>query len=162
MTQGQGSDPQYPPPPAPQATYAQAPAGHYAPPGYANPFPPHGTYGGAPMGYFGNLPKKHSGVGIASAVVAVLSGLSVVATFTVAVVLTVNDPTVFDDEEGPATVALGFLLVLAVILSLIGLGLGIGAVMQRDHKKTLGVVGLILNGAIVVGVVGLIVLGALA
>ena len=159
MTQGQGTDPQYPPP---QASYPQAPAGHYVPPPYGNPFPHHSSYGVAPMGYSGNLPKKHSGVGIASAVVAVLSGLSVVATFTVAVVLTVNDPTVFDDEEGPATVALRFLLVLAVILSLIGLGLGIGAVVQREHKKTLGVVGLILNGAIVVGVVGLIVLGALA
>ena len=150
MTYGQGSYPQYPPP----APYAQSPTAAYT------PVSPYG-YGGAPMGYYGGVPTKHSGVGIASVVLAVLSGLIVFGTLAVGTMMTVDDPTAFEDENATATKVLGFFILTPAVVALMGLGLGVGAAVQREHRKTFGVIGLVLNGAIVVLVVGLLVLGAL-
>jgi hypothetical protein len=160
----QSNPPQYPPPPpAPQPGQAYPPYGFYPPgaaPGVAGSAYPAGAYGYAAPGAYAPVPAKHSGVGIASLLLGILSVLGLVATTVVAVIVAGNDPSVFENENAPATIGVGVCALLCLLLSLVGIGLGIGGLVQGNRKRVFPVIGLSLNAVIVILVVGLVVLGA--
>jgi hypothetical protein len=144
MTQGHYPTP-YPAPPSPQYPHPQYPQPQYPAAGYGYTAPP---------------PLKHSGLGILSVVLAALSAVAVVVTLVVAAAMSANDPTLFDDDEGPATMALGAAVILEACLSLVGVGLGIGGLADKSRRKVFPAIGVVFNGLIILAVVALMVLGA--
>jgi hypothetical protein len=141
MTQGNYPSP-YPAPPSPQYPHPQ-----YPPAGY---------------GYTAPVPPRHSGLGIISIVLAALSAVAVVVTLVIAGVMSAKDPTMFDNDQAPATMALGAAVILGACLSLVGVGLGIGGLVDKNRKKVFPTIGVVFNALIILAVVGLMILGALA
>jgi hypothetical protein len=100
---------------------------------------------------------KQSKIGIASFVVS-LSGVIIFCTAILISILyfisiSQTNPTAFQDPwqvmnqaSSGLIITLGILSWCPPILSLVGLGLGIPAVIQKKDKKTFGVIGLIISG----------------
>lgn len=95
-------------------------------------------------------PLTHSGMGIASLALSLLSGLGLLLIFVVAG-LAESQPRGLD-ENSPAAVVLGLVMVLlTTIVQLLALGLGIAAVVQPARNKTFGVLGLVFSCACLLG-----------
>jgi hypothetical protein len=163
MIMSQSSDPPPPPPspPPPPTQQSQQPQPaqypHYMP---GNPYPfayPYSAAAGYPPPSL-----RHSGVGIASVIIAVLSVVGLMATLIGAVILVANDPSVFENEQAPATIAVGLSVIACMLLSLVGAALGIGGLAQRGRKRAVPAIGLSVNALIVLLMLGLIALGMAA
>ena len=113
---------------------------------------------------------RHSRMGIASFAISILAILGIVLFFvlvsSVASSLTGPDPQNFDPNsispDSPLATTLFFLSLLflgSVLITVVGLGLGIAGLVQRRRKKLFAALGTALNGLIVLGFVSLIVLG---
>jgi hypothetical protein len=63
------------------------------------------------------------------------------------------------DAAEAMTVMAGLVICGGAVASLVGLGLGVGGLFQEDRNRTLAVVGLILNGLVLIGGVVLVILG---
>jgi len=103
----------------------------------------------------------HSGVGIASFVAGIVALLMIVGAFGLAVVAIAGDP---HAKEPPreAFALIGLLMVGGGLVALIGTGLGIGSCCQGERKKVFGVIGLVMNGLLLLGGIGVILIGVLA
>ncbi len=104
---------------------------------------------------------KHSGLGIASLILAIVSGLSIFAVLILAGVLQASTPGIMD-EESPVVMMIGFAVIGSAGLGLIGLGLGIAGLLQSNRQKVAPVLGLILNGLVVLGFCGIMAVGLAA
>lgn len=69
------------------------------------------------------------------------------------------DPSSLLDQSSPLVILASGLICCSPVLSLLGVGLGVAAVVQKTDKKTLGIIGLVINGLIVLSVYCLFVLG---
>ncbi len=100
---------------------------------------------------------KHSGYGIASFVLALISIAAVLLAFMAAVIIVIiiEEPA---DKAAPLFAILSIGLVLAWSMSFVGAGLGIAGLLSKNRKKPFAIVGFILNLMIVAGVVPLMVL----
>ena len=120
----------------------------------------------------GGRENKHSRLGIASFVIAILVVLAILA-LVIGGPLVISssegfDPQSFDpadpqsiDPSDPAIIALqvlGLGFIVGVLLSFVGLGLGIAGIIQRRRKRLFAVIGAVLNGLVVLGVIVLVVL----
>lgn len=114
---------------------------------------------------------RHSRMGIASFVIGILSILGIILFFvlvsSVASSAIGSDPQNFDPNslspDSPLATTLFFLSLLflgSILITVVGLGLGISGLIQRRRKKLFAALGTALNGLIVLGFVSLIVLGA--
>lgn len=101
---------------------------------------------------------KHSGLGIASFAISVLSGILIFVMFVVAGVMESSTPGGMD-EESPAAIMLGLSLFAFVFLSLLAFVLGIAGLFQSNRKKVFAVLGLVFSGMVIFGTVGLILVG---
>jgi len=104
------------------------------------------TYHAAP------LPIHHSGVGLASLIVGVLSILFFLGFIGAGIFAELNLPGGVDgvDEDSlPFAIAV-IVFFLGYGLACAGIGLGIGVILHSDRKRTLALLGLSLNGFIVV------------
>jgi hypothetical protein len=104
--------------------------------------------------------EPHSGLGIASLVLAVIAGIAMLLIFTIVGVMAGDDVGGLD-EESPEAMALGAFAIGACALTLLGLGLGVGALLQKDRNKLFGALGVVANGLVLVGSGGLMCAGAL-
>jgi hypothetical protein len=104
--------------------------------------------------------EPHSGLGAASLVLAIIAGLGMLIIFAVAGVIAAGDAGGLD-EESPEAMVLGALVIGACALALLGLGLGVGALLQKDRNKLFGIIGVIANALVLVGTGALICIGAL-
>lgn len=102
--------------------------------------------------------KPHSGLGLASCIIAALSGL--VMLITVGVAGYVSSDAEMDSDES-ITIAIGLVLMAAAGVSVLGGAIGIGALFQTDRKPMLGILGITFNGLIIAGLIGLIVIGTM-
>jgi hypothetical protein len=114
-------------------------------------------YYGVPHGY-GEPAKPHSGMGIASFIISILSGLAMLAMFIVAGFMSVQAGGRMD-EKSPEAMAVGCSIMVGIVICVVGLILGLAGLAQKDRKKAFSVLGVIFNGGIVLLVVGLILLG---
>lgn len=112
---------------------------------------------GAPLP--AQLPMKHSGLGISSFVIALLAGPGMFLLLLIAGVMATQAPNGQIDEKSAAAVGLGLMLIGGVVVSLIGVGLGIAGVAQKGRKRVFAVLGLVFNGIIAIGVLGIMLLG---
>lgn len=105
--------------------------------------------------------KKQSGLGIASFIIALVGGFVMFAVFGIAGYLehTMDGGMT---EESPEAVLVGLAMMGDGLLVLLGLGLGIAGLFQSDRKKLFAILGLALNGLIVLGAAGLVAIGMLA
>lgn len=126
-------------------------------------------YGGMKRGEAGRE-DRHSRMGIASLMLAVLAIIAIVLFFVISVSVASseigNNPQSFDpnsiDESSPlaSTFALlGLGLIGSVLLTVVGFGLGVAGLIQRRRKRLFAILGTILNGLVVLGVIALFVLG---
>jgi len=120
---------------------------------YDDPFQaPHEPFG---AGEYGAL--SHSGLGVASCVVGVLAGVFEVAIVAIAGVIEVSTPGGMD-EESPAAILVGLGLFAGLAIAMLGVGLGIGGLMQR-RKKLFAVLGVLVSLLVTCGVASLFVIG---
>lgn len=104
-------------------------------------------------------PLKHSGMGIASFVIAIAQGILTVIVIVVAGILTTMGP---QSEHQGAFMIVGLVIMGGMLLHLIGIGLGIAGACQKNRKKIFSILGLILNICAILIVVFLIVVGMMA
>lgn len=64
-------------------------------------------------------------------------------------------------ENSPVIIIIGLCAILGLIACLIGIGLGIAGVLQKNRKIIFSILGLIFNATILLGVVVLIIVGNL-
>ncbi len=84
--------------------------------------------------------SKHSGLGIASFVLSLLSGFSIFALVVVSALLEAANPGAMN-EESPIAVAVGLMLFFLLGLCLLAIGLGIGGMFQGSRKKIFCILG---------------------
>lgn len=115
--------------------------------------------------------EKHSGIGIASFIVSIL-GLLI---FCVAMLISVgygvslagSNPNAGQNPYGSIDLGAPAMMVAIIlswcgpILNLVGIGLGIAAVLQKNDKKTFGIVGLVISGLVVISFCLMTILGSI-
>jgi hypothetical protein len=104
--------------------------------------------------------SRHSGFGIASFVIAILVGIAEFILLVVAGVMEAKTPGGMD-EDAPATIILGSLLIGGLLMSFVGAVLAIAGLVQGGRSKVFPVLGLGFNGMIILGVIGIIIIGLL-
>ncbi|EXX91672.1 hypothetical protein BG53_08740 [Paenibacillus darwinianus] len=111
--------------------------------------------------------RKQSGLGIASFIIGIVCMFALIASIAIATasVMDFVSPDGTFDESMMESQGMGALMTVAIVgmgslaLSFAGLILGIIGCVQKNRRKTLAIIGLILNGLLLVGFVGLMVIG---
>ena len=106
-------------------------------------------------------PMKHSRLGIASFIVSLVTLLLFFLIILIAGVYATNNPGAIEQEMSPFLIFIGFITIFALLLCLVGIGLGIAGALQKDRKVVFAVLGLIFNAVIFFGAIGLAILGNL-
>ncbi len=101
---------------------------------------------------------RHSGLGIASFIAAILVGLTEVGIIGAASIAEVRNPGIIN-EESPWAMAAELGVCGGILLAIAGAGLGIAGLMQSQRYKLFAIIGLVFNSMIVLGMVGLIAIG---
>jgi len=135
----------------PQQRYDQYPYGQQ----YGQPQPM--AYGAYP--YQPYPENKHSGMGVASFIIGLGIGLLELAMVIAAAVMESQAGPSGLDEKSPAAIILGLVLLTGLLVALLGAGLGAAACLQANRKKIFGILGILINGMILLVVVGLMVVG---
>jgi hypothetical protein len=104
---------------------------------------------------------KHTGVGIASFIISVISGLMLIVLVIIAGVMEASSPDGLDEESTDAIIV-GLGLIGFMFGALLGLVLGIVGVFQSRRKKIFAILGMLLGGLTFFGVLGLMVIGLAA
>ncbi len=107
------------------------------------------------------MQTRHSGMGIAAFIVALLGGVLLFVMIAVAGVAESRTPGGLDEGSSTA-VLIGLGIMAAVLMELVALGLGIGGVLQKDRQRIFAVLGLVFSIGAMLGTVGLMVLGLMS
>ncbi len=126
--------------------------------------PPAGPVRGRPEsgyadegGYGRRRRAGHSGLGIASFIIGLVVVVLCLLVVILAAALSASRPS-HETADAMALMA-GVAICGGLAASLVGLGLGVGGVFQEDRNRTLAVVGLALNGLVLLGGVILLLIG---
>ncbi|MFB9327469.1 hypothetical protein ACFFSY_16185 [Paenibacillus aurantiacus] len=113
-------------------------------------------------------PSKQSGLGIASFIIGVASIAGVIVSIIIITSYIMNDLGLNGNmieidaaELGPQLMLGGLLMLGSVLLALLGLILGIVGACMRNRRKAFAIVGIVLNGLLVVLVGALFLIGIL-
>ncbi|MCG9748088.1 hypothetical protein [Shewanella sp. Isolate8] len=101
---------------------------------------------------------KHSGLGIAAFILSILSTLLIFALVTIAGILEATTPGGMD-ETSPEAIIVGMLIFAFIGLALVGLGLGIGGLVQKQRKKIFAILGTIFSSVTIMATLALIAYG---
>lgn len=102
--------------------------------------------------------EHHSGIGIASFIISIVSGVSLIALFLLSVILA---PSVEGfDENSKEAMILGLLLFACLFVLLLGIGLGIGGLFQKNRKRLFAILGLFVSALVLLGSVSLVMVGS--
>jgi len=104
------------------------------------------------------MEQKHSGLGIASFISSINSGISLFLIFVVAGVMETSSPGGMD-EESPAAIVAGLGMLAFLFVALIALGLGIAGIIQKDRKKLFAVLGTVFSACAFLGTLFLVLIG---
>lgn len=102
--------------------------------------------------------KKHSGLGIASFILSIVSGLLIFLVVVVAGVMEASTPGGIDEESSGA-VMLGLFLFAFLGAALVALGLGIGGLLQKERKKIFAILGTVFSAVSVVLTIFIMIIG---
>lgn len=134
------------------------------PPQPPNGYAPYGAgpWYGSPYPMYEQPPMPHAGLGIASFFIAVAVGLGMAVTFVVTFVVIffeVMRTGGVPDQTSPTLRLSSLFMCGCVLMNLVGVGLGIGALFQSNRRQIFSILGLIFNAMTVLGFVGLSILG---
>ena len=101
---------------------------------------------------------KHSGLGIASFIISIVIGMFDFFLVTIAGIVEATAPGGID-EESVVAVAVGLSIFLGFGVSLIGIGLAIAGLIQKNRKKIFPILGLVFNLTIIIVVIGIMIIG---
>ena len=104
------------------------------------------------------MEQKHSGLGIASFISSVISGILLFLIIVVASVMEASTPGGMD-EESPAVIVVGLCVYAFLFVALIALGLGIGGLIQKDRKKLFALLGTVFSACVFLGTLFLVLIG---
>jgi hypothetical protein len=102
----------------------------------------------------------HSGPGVASFILGLLSGFAVLCVLVLAGVLAMQAGGDID-EESPEALLVGGALLVSLLVALVGAVLGGVGLAQRHRKKIFAVLGLCFSLLVLLGAAGVLVLGVL-
>lgn len=102
--------------------------------------------------------KKHSAYGIACFIISIVAILMI---FGVLLVSQIINPIEAGLSEDSFYVVIGLIAILGGFLSLIGLGLGIYGVVQKNRKRVFSVLGVIFNVLVVIFVLACFFIGSM-
>ena len=102
--------------------------------------------------------QKHSGLGIASFITSIVSGIFIFLFIVVASVMEASTPGGMDEESAGA-VTVGLSLIACMGASFIALGLGIGGLLQKERKKIFAILGTVFSAVSLVGTIFLVIIG---
>lgn len=105
-----------------------------------------------------STPLKHSGLGIASTVIAVFAGLALLAVFVYAGYVGMNEGGQLSETD-PRAMMIGFGMIAALAVLALGAILGIAGLFVGERKRVFAWVGLVLNALPIVGGIALVILG---
>ncbi len=111
-----------------------------------------------PMMYAEGQPSKHSGIGIASFVIAIGVGCAEFILIAIAGIMEATTPGGMD-EESPQAIMVGLGILAGLALCLPGIGLGFAGVVVKGRKKLFAILGLVFNCSILACVTALLLFG---
>lgn len=118
------------------------------------------SYGSTRARFEGAAKAKQSGLGIASFILSLLCGIGVFALFMFAGALEMSTPGGLDEDSlAMGLIGIGIIGFLAV--SVVGLALGIAALVQTGRKKVFAILGTVFSALVLFGTGFLILLGLL-
>lgn len=102
--------------------------------------------------------QRHSGLGIASFIISIVSGMLIFIVIVIAGVMEVSTPGGIDENSAGA-VMVGLFLILFVGTALVALGLGIAGLLQKQRKKIFSILGTVFSSVTLVGTTFIMALG---
>jgi hypothetical protein len=103
---------------------------------------------------------KHSGLGITAFILSLVTALVTAGLFGVASILESATPGGID-EESPAAITIGLLLVLSLASCVVSFALGIAGLVQANRNKSFAILGTIISALVGIGASLTILLGLL-
>ena len=88
--------------------------------------------------------QKHSGLGIASFITSIISGILIFLTIVIAGIMEASTPGGIDAESAVA-VTVGLSLFAFLGAALVALGLGIGGLLQKGRRKIFAILGTVFS-----------------
>jgi len=107
------------------------------------------------------MDQKHSALGIAAFIIAVVAGILMFLAIVVAGVMEAATPGGIHEHSAGA-VLLGVFIIALWLLDVVAIGLGIAGLVQKDRKKVFPVLGVVFGAATILGTVALAVIGNMA
>src|SRR6218665_3861150 len=104
------------------------------------------------------MEQKHSGLGIASFIISIVTGILIFLLFIVAGVVESSTPGGINEESTEAIV-LGLFIILMLFINLVAIGLGIGGLCQSERKKIFAILGTIFSSLTTLLAILLIIVG---
>ena len=101
---------------------------------------------------------KHSGLGISSFVISIITGVLMFVLIVIAGVMEVSTPGGIDENSASAVIV-GLFIFALIAVDVVALGLGIAGLTQKDRKQISTVLGLVFSAATIVGTISLSVIG---
>ena len=102
--------------------------------------------------------QPHSGLGIASFILSIVSGVLIFLLVVVAGVIEATTPGGMDEESAVA-VMVGLCLFALLFVSLVALVLGIAGLVQQDRKKIFAILGTVFSAVTILGTIGIVIVG---
>lgn len=102
--------------------------------------------------------QKHSGLGVASFITSIVSGIFLFLLIVIAGVMEASTPGGIDEHSAGA-VMVGLFLFAFMGGALIALGLGIGGLLQKERKKIFAILGTVFSAVSLVGTIFVMMLG---
>ena len=106
----------------------------------------------------GQESRKHSGLGIASFILAIFAGFTAFALVVTAGVLEASTPGGIDDES-PVAIIIGLSLFAIIGVNLLGIALGVAGIFQPNRYRTFAVLGILFNLMLIMAFLLLVVIG---
>jgi hypothetical protein len=107
-----------------------------------------------------HVEPKHSGLGIASFILSILTGVGAFVLVVVAGVVEASTPGGMDENSAVAVV-IGLGIIGVTILEILALGLGVAGLLQSNRTKILAVLGVLFSTAALLGMAALFVIGTM-
>lgn len=102
--------------------------------------------------------KKYSGLGIASFITSIVSGILIFLLFVIAGIMEASTPGGMD-EESVGAVMVGLFLFVFLGATMIALGLGIAGFFQKERKQIFSILGTVFSVVSLVVTIFIMILG---
>ena len=107
------------------------------------------------------MAQKHSGLGIASFIISIVTGVLMFLLIAIAGIMESSTPGGIDENSAEAAL-IGFLAIGFLLLDLVAIGLGIGGLVQENRKKVFAILGVSFSGSTIFFTLAIMLLGLAA